>query len=126
MSDLWDKALEAADDARLLLRAGRYNGACNRAYYAMFNAARALLADTHDVELSDIKRHATVLRLFSKHFIDGGLFAAEYGPLLRRASEARLVADYDEIPVSEKEAAQIVKAMDGFVEFAVSARKRAR
>ena len=42
MSGLWRKACEAAEDARLLYRNERFDGACNRAYYAMFNAARAL------------------------------------------------------------------------------------
>jgi uncharacterized protein (UPF0332 family) len=40
-ADLWNKAHQAASSARLLLNAGDTSGACNRAYYAMFDAARA-------------------------------------------------------------------------------------
>jgi uncharacterized protein (UPF0332 family) len=42
---LMQKAARALDSARLLLDAGDTDGACNRAYYAMFDAARAALAD---------------------------------------------------------------------------------
>lgn len=40
-ADLMDKAERAAASARVLLDAGDADGACNRAYYAMFDAARA-------------------------------------------------------------------------------------
>ncbi|MBZ0139726.1 MAG: HEPN domain-containing protein [Pseudorhodoplanes sp.] len=126
MSDLWGKAQEAADDARLLLRAGRYNGACNRAYYAMFNAARALLVEKEGIELSAIKRHATLLRLFSLHFIDKGIFAADFGPLLRRAADARLVADYDASTVGQTEAQSILDAMERFLTVADAAKADAK
>ncbi len=41
--DLREKASRAVASARLLLDAGDVDGACNRAYYAMFDAARAAL-----------------------------------------------------------------------------------
>ena len=41
--ELMAKAFRAAASARLLLEAGDTDGACNRAYYAMFDAARAAL-----------------------------------------------------------------------------------
>lgn len=44
-TQLMQKAARALDSARLLLDAGDTDGACNRAYYAMFDAARAALAD---------------------------------------------------------------------------------
>ncbi|WP_204848259.1 HEPN domain-containing protein [Rhodopila globiformis] len=37
------KAARAAESARALLDRGDADGACNRAYYAMFDAARAAL-----------------------------------------------------------------------------------
>ena len=39
--ELFSKARTAAASARILLSAGDYDGACKRAYYAMFDAARA-------------------------------------------------------------------------------------
>ena len=41
--ELFGKALIAASSAQILLDAGDVDGACNRAYYAMFDAARAAL-----------------------------------------------------------------------------------
>ena len=38
--ELFTKAKTAATSARILLNAGDVDGACNRAYYAMFDAAR--------------------------------------------------------------------------------------
>ena len=40
---LMAKAVRAAESARILLDTGDKEGACDRAYYAMFNAARAAL-----------------------------------------------------------------------------------
>ena len=42
-SDLMSKANQAVASAKLPLDAGDADGACNRAYYAMFDAARAAL-----------------------------------------------------------------------------------
>jgi uncharacterized protein (UPF0332 family) len=123
VSELWDKALEAADEARILLREGRFNGASNRAYYAMFNTARALLIERHGAEALDVKRHATVLRLFSKHFIEAGHFDVSFGAIMRRAAEMRRVADYDEMSVSKNEAQQILDAMERFLTVAAKVRE---
>ncbi len=38
--DYMAKAGRVLEVARVLLKAGGYEGACNRAYYAMFDAAR--------------------------------------------------------------------------------------
>jgi len=38
--DLLAKAIRAAASAKMLLDAGDADGACNRAYYAMFDAGR--------------------------------------------------------------------------------------
>jgi uncharacterized protein (UPF0332 family) len=41
--DLIAKAIRAAESAHALLKLEDADGACNRAYYAMFEAARAAL-----------------------------------------------------------------------------------
>lgn len=41
--ELMAKAIRAAASAKILLDTGDIDGACDRAYYAMFNAARAAL-----------------------------------------------------------------------------------
>jgi uncharacterized protein (UPF0332 family) len=122
VSELWDKALEFAQDARLLLEAERYNGAASRAYYAMFNAGRALLVEKHGISLEAIKRHATIYRLFSVHFVATGQFDGELAKALGRASEVRKTADYDEMAVTAGQAKQICDAMERFLAMAESIR----
>ena len=55
---LMAKAMQAAASAKVLLDTGDSDGACNRAYYAMFDAARAaLLASGAPVEPEIAKTH---------------------------------------------------------------------
>jgi uncharacterized protein (UPF0332 family) len=122
VSELWDKALELAEEARLLLQAERYNGAASRAYYAMFNAGRALLVEKHGVSLEAVKRHATIYRLFSTHFVATGQFDADLAKALARASDVRKTADYEETAVTANQAKRICDAMDQFLTMAESIR----
>ena len=51
VDDLMAKAAQAAESARVLLEHGDADGACDRAYYAIFGAVRAaLLAAGHDAD----------------------------------------------------------------------------
>lgn len=70
------KAAQAAASARVLLDTGDADGACNRAYYALFDAARAaLLASGHDVG----KTHKGVLNVFSERLVKNGPLPKEMG-----------------------------------------------
>jgi uncharacterized protein (UPF0332 family) len=114
--DLWAKALNAAASARLLLGRGDGSGATSRAYYAMFNAARALLWLRDGIEPSDSKKHATTIRRFSERFVKTGLVPIELGRLLNEAAEARFIADYDEADVEAPVAKQRIEVMDRFLD----------
>jgi uncharacterized protein (UPF0332 family) len=113
MTDLAASAREAAEEARVLFRASLYNGACSRAYYAMFNAARAMLI-TKGHQREKAKTHKTVLRLFSREFVQEGAFDAELARALRRAADARHEADY-EGGVTRDEAAQVMATLEAFM-----------
>ena len=66
--DLMAKAQRALTSARTLLTDGDNDGACNRAYYAMFDAARAaLLASKAPVPPEVIKTHSGLISAFSLH-----------------------------------------------------------
>jgi len=113
VSHLEESAREAAEEARILFRAKLYRGACSRAYYAMFNAAPAMLAVRgHRPELT--KTHKGVLRLFSLEFVKKGPLDAVFGQLLRRAAAARHVADY-EGGVTASEAEEIMAGLEKFM-----------
>ena len=116
MSAYWGKALDAAQAARLLLRSGSYDGAANRAYYAMFNAARAALEARTDLKVEDIRRHSAVIQLFSLHVIKPGLVPAGLGADLNEAFQARAVADYATISVPAEDARELLELMDQMLE----------
>ena len=114
MRDVRTKAKSAADQARILLDAGRPDGAASRAYYAMFDAARVALA-TIAPELAEAKTHATILRRFSKHIVLERNLDSELGRMLRRAFEARLLADYQGPSVPKERAALMVDEEERFI-----------
>jgi len=111
-SDLMAKAIQAGTSARILLDTGDTDGACNRAYYAMFDAARAaLLASGHDVG----KTHKGVLNAFSDRLVKNGPFAKEMGRLLKQAETFRYVADYEGNPVEPSDARTMVEQAEQFI-----------
>jgi uncharacterized protein (UPF0332 family) len=92
---LWVKAQAAAQSAKRLAEAADWDGAVNRAYYAVFSAARAVLAGVRG-SLAQSKGHGTVVRRFEKHLVtERGLDAAFGRSFFNRLSHARWVADYD-------------------------------
>lgn len=110
--DLMAKAVQAAASARVLLETGDADGACNRAYYAMFDAARAaLLARGCSVG----KTHRGILNAFSDRLVKDGPLPKEVGRLLKRAETIRYVADYQGDPVGLADAREMVEQADAFV-----------
>ena len=110
--DLMAKAVQAAASAKVLLDTGDADGASNRAYYAMFDAARAaLLASGAEVG----KTHKGVLNAFSDRLIKNGPLLKEMGRLLKHAETFRYVADYEGDPVELDDARKMVEQAETFV-----------
>ena len=106
------KAHQAAASASKLLADDDTDGACNRAYYAMFDAARAALIHSgHEVG----KTHKGVLALFSEQFVKTGLVAKDIGKSLKKAETFRYVADYDSDSVDAGDAQELVSLAQHFV-----------
>ena len=114
MKDYRRQAKLSARTAHLALEAGDVVSALSRAYYAMFDGARAMLAVT-DPEFASAKTHATVLRRFSKHIVKEGGFDRKYSRMLRKAFEIRQLSDYDADPPAAGQAAEILQMMDDFI-----------
>lgn len=111
------KAAQAARSAKVLLDTGDADGACNRAYYAMFDAARAALrASGSPVEAEVARTHNGLITAFSLHLVKSGRVPVAYGRMLNRAEELRLVADYKGDPVDPDDAAWAVDEAGRFVE----------
>jgi len=107
------KAKEILIEAKDNLNQKHYGLSVNRSYYAMFAAARALLA----LKEIDSSKHSGVIALFNQHIVKVELFPKEIGKFLPKAKDIREDADYgDFVEITEEDAqTQIRRAMQ-FVE----------
>ena len=103
-----ESAREKLSAAVDLLEKGHYKDSVSRSYYAIFTAARALLA----VKQLDSAKHSGIIALFSQHFVKRGIIRKEMSKWLEKAKLYREQADYgDFYIVSLQEAeAQIMSA----------------
>jgi uncharacterized protein (UPF0332 family) len=84
----------------------------NRAYYAMFYAALALLATIGE----ETSKHGGVMALFDKHFIKTGVLPKEMGKFLHTAFDARQTGDYeDKSEISREMSEQILEFAVKFI-----------
>jgi uncharacterized protein (UPF0332 family) len=114
--DLMGKAVRAVASARLLLDDGDVDGACNRAYYAMFDAAKAALIKlAPDVNSEQVKTHGGLISAFSLYLVKTGILPATMGRALNRAHEVRQIADYTGDEVSVEQAQSVIDQADFFV-----------
>lgn len=111
---LMQKADRALASARLLLDAGDTDGACNRAYYAMFDAARAALSGEDAAETN--RTHSGLIAAFGLQLVKPGRMTRELGRMLNRAEEVRLLADYTGGSVEPAEARETLSQAAAFVE----------
>ncbi len=110
------KADRALASALLLLRDDDKEGACNRAYYAMYDAARAaLLIACGDEGGADAKTHRGLIAAFGKHLVLTGRLDASLGRSLNMVESLRLTADYFGEPPSSEDAAWAIGEAEIFV-----------
>lgn len=110
------KADMACSSARALFDLGDMDGAANRAYYAMFDAARAaLLASGAPVEPNIGRTHSGLIGAFGAFLVKNGPVSKEVGRLLNRAHEIRLTADYYNDSVEPSDAREMVEQAESFV-----------
>ncbi len=111
------KAERAAASAKLLLEAGDLEGACNRAYYAMFDVARAaLMATGAPVEAQTAKTHNDLIAAFSRCLVKTGPVSVELGRTFNQAYEIRLMSDYTGNPIGPEQAIWVVEQAAWFVQ----------
>lgn len=91
--------LKAAVD---LLGNSDYKDSVSRSYYAIFTAARALLA----TKQLDSAKHSGVIALFNQHFVKTSIVHKETSKLIEKAKLYREQADYGDFFVVSKEEAE--------------------
>lgn len=88
---LISRAEACLEEAHHLLAYDHYLGAINRAYYCIFDCARALL---HENEIF-AKTHQGVQTKFNDAFIKTGLIQRNHGNAMRHLFALRQASDYD-------------------------------
>lgn len=107
------KADRALASAQLLFDAGDTDGACNRPYYAMFDAVRAALASEAEPETT--RTHSGLIAAFGLQLVKPGRLPKELGRMLNRAEEVRLLADYTGGSVEPADARELLSQAEAFV-----------
>jgi Uncharacterized conserved protein related to C-terminal domain of eukaryotic chaperone, SACSIN len=101
-----EQAERTLRQAEILAEYAEWNGVVNRAYYAMFYGALALLL-TKNLGSS---KHTGVLALIDREFVHTKIISVEVSMMLRDAFNERQKSDYSEfVPVSEQRAKEILK-----------------
>ncbi len=116
-AELFSKARRALNSSRLLLSEGDSDGACNRAYYAMFDAAKAaLLASGFEEIALSTRTHSGLIAAFSLHLVKAGKLPIELGRSFNKVEDLRVMADYMECSVDERKSEWAVEQAAIFVE----------
>jgi uncharacterized protein (UPF0332 family) len=97
------RAHEMLEVSERNLEDGFHTSAVNRAYYAVFYAACAVLAS----EGLSRSKHSGVVAAFRRHFIKPGTIEAEYGDIYGRVMDDRHLSDYDIEQIIEPDRARI-------------------
>ena len=93
------KAYDDLVAARLNYGHGLMDAAANRSYYAIFHAARAVLALTG----TDYKKHSGVIAFFRKEYVKTGVFEKKLSDIIQDAFEICTDCDYEDFYVVAKE-----------------------
>lgn len=98
------------NSAKILLDAGEYRGANNRAYYGIYHA----ISSVHALDGNAYKKHKDALANFNKSYVKTEIFPREMGRKIAMAEEIRHASDYDDFYLATKDEAveQIQTAED--------------
>jgi uncharacterized protein (UPF0332 family) len=111
--DLLVKARQRLSAAQILCNEGLYEDAVNRAYYAMYLSALALLRRKG----VQVKTHAGLIAAIGSVYVRTGELAPEHGRALNLAEELREEVEYTICrTIGREEAASVITKAHAFVE----------
>lgn len=114
-STYMSRAERALAGARLLFESGDLVGASSRAYYAIFDAARAALASVRPDLVGGIKTHRGLIGAFGEHVVMSGRVDPSLGRSFNQAEKLRLMADYLGDPLTPDDARWAVAEAERFL-----------
>jgi uncharacterized protein (UPF0332 family) len=103
------KSERAVRIARLSLQNGDPDSAVNRAYYAMFNTARAALLKSGVPEGELPRTHRGINEAFRQYAVLPGRIDSDLASALSRAENLRLMADYTASEIETEAASRVVE-----------------
>jgi uncharacterized protein (UPF0332 family) len=113
---LVQKSGRALKSAALDLKSEDYDSAVNRAYYAMFDLARAALLRAGVSEDKLPRTHHGLIEVFRRHVIQSGLIEPQLANELSRAESLRIKADYTAEETDPQIATDAVEKAKHFVQ----------
>ena len=107
-----NKAKADLDSAKKTLELEMFDAASNRSYYAIFHAARAVLA----FDGEDYKKHSGVISNFQKNYIKTGIFDKLMSNIIKSAFDMRCDSDYEDFyAVPQEDVIKQVEESEYFV-----------
>lgn len=107
-----EKAKRNLEVVSLLIEDEYYNFAINRAYYAAFDAMRAVNA----LDGFDSSKHSGVIAHFNQNYIKTGLFNTETSKVIKKASILREKSDYEDFfEATKKDAEEAFESVQQFI-----------
>lgn len=95
----FEQAKDDLETAKILLEAGKYKAANNRAYYSCFHAIDAVLAK----EPIAFKKHKDTLSYFNKNYVHTEVFPRNIGRKISRLEIIRHKSDYDTFYIASRD-----------------------
>lgn len=95
----FEQAKDDLETAKILLEAGKYKAANNRAYYSCFHAIDAVLAK----EPIAFKKHKDTLSYFNKNYVHTEIFPRNIGRKISRLEIIRHKSDYDTFYIASRD-----------------------
>ena len=107
----YEMAAEKLEAAKLLKEKKFYKDSISRSYYAIFTAARALLA----LEKKDSAKHSGIISLFNRHFVKTELIDKHFSKILAKAKIYRERGDYGDFSIVSTE--EVIEQIENAEEF---------
>lgn len=92
-------AEEKLQASKLLLDNGNFKDSIGRSYYAIFTAARAVLA----LDGVDFAKHSGVISYFQREYIKSNIFDVKYSKYISEAFQIRNNTDYADFFIVSKD-----------------------
>lgn len=117
LDEMMRKANRALAAARIHIKAGDYDFASSRAYYAAFYCMEAVLLKRGLV----FSKHSGVIAGFAQHFISTGIFPKDFGKRIARLFRERQIGDYEfDISISANDAKEDIRCATVIVQATVT------